>query len=184
MAITAIWQAQAWPGLEHMVVRFDADGIVADGMVIALDSRPIRLHYRIRCDAGWAVRRLDIDETDGDTDLTFLADGRGHWTDGDGRAVGELAGCIDVDIAATPFTNTLPIRRLNLHPGEARDLRMLYVLVRELTISAADQRYTCLEQGDGGGLYRYESGSFRADLPVDANGLVVDYPGFWRRLWP
>jgi hypothetical protein len=36
------------------------------------------------------------------------------------------------------------------------------------------QRYT--RTGDG---YRYESGSFRADLGVDSDGIVTDYPGLW-----
>jgi hypothetical protein len=36
------------------------------------------------------------------------------------------------------------------------------------------QRYTGLETG-----VRYESGTFRADLAVDVDGLVTDYPGVW-----
>jgi hypothetical protein len=40
------------------------------------------------------------------------------------------------------------------------------------------QRYTCLEKGNDGGLYRFLSldGRFKADLPVDTDGLVFDYP--------
>jgi hypothetical protein len=44
----------------------------------------------------------------------------------------------------------------------------------------------CLERGPGGGLYRYEVRGifqgFTADLPVDENGLVLDYPGIFRRM--
>ena len=50
------------------------------------------------------------------------------------------------------------------------------------TVRAAARRYTCLEASDAGATYRYESGSFQADIRVDAEGLVVDYPGLWRRL--
>ena len=41
------------------------------------------------------------------------------------------------------------------------------------------QRYTNL----GGGRYRFESldDDFTADLTVDEAGLVVDYPGLFRR---
>jgi hypothetical protein len=48
------------------------------------------------------------------------------------------------------------------------------------------QRYTCLEKSDRGGLYRFLSldGEFTADLPVDAGGLVLDYPGLFRRVLP
>jgi hypothetical protein len=182
--ITAIWEATTFPGLEHVRVRTDDDGIDVDGMVLALDERPIRLQYRIRCDPDWTVRRLEIDELDSASRLTFLSDGAGHWTDAAGLPFEAFDGCIDVDLTATPFTNTLPIRRLDLQPGDGRDLQIVYVLVPEMTVRAAEQRYTCLERSEAGGLYRYESGSFRADLPVDGDGLVIDYPGLWRRVWP
>lgn len=37
-----------------------------------------------------------------------------------------------------------------------------------------------------GGLYRYESvlSGFNAKLQLDADGLVVEYPGIFRRVWP
>ena len=46
--------------------------------------------------------------------------------------------------------------------------------------------HTCLEKSDGGGLYRFLSldGGFTADLLVDADGLVLDYPGLFRRVLP
>ena len=41
-----------------------------------------------------------------------------------------------------------------------------------------------LEKSPTGGLYRFESLSsgFRADIPVDGDGLVLDYPGVFRRV--
>ena len=182
MTTTVVWQALAWPGLEHLRIHADGEGIDADGVVLAVDGRPIRLHYRLRCDRDWTARELTLEEADLGTSMSFRSDGAGHWTDGNGRAIDELAGCIDVDVAATPFTNTLPIRRLGLDVGASRDLRMLYVLVPEMTVSAADQRYTCLARDENGGIYRYESGSFQAELVVDADGLVIEYPGLWLRV--
>ena len=46
------------------------------------------------------------------------------------------------------------------------------------------QRYACLEKEGGGGLYRFEilDGGFTADLPVDSDDLVLDYPGLFRRI--
>jgi hypothetical protein len=41
------------------------------------------------------------------------------------------------------------------------------------------QHYTCLAWGLAGGVYRYASGSFQADLQVDGDGLVTDYPEGW-----
>jgi hypothetical protein len=184
MTATVIWEALAWLGTEHLVLRSGPDDVDADGMVIALDGRPLRLHYRLHCDPRWAARELTIEESGSAAAMTFRSDGAGRWTDGEGRALDDLAGCIDVDIAATPFTNTLPIRRLGLRVGEACDIRVLYVTVPELTVHAVDQRYRCLAADGAGATYRYESGSFMADILVDTDGLVVDYPGLWRRLSP
>jgi len=46
------------------------------------------------------------------------------------------------------------------------------------------QRYTCLERGDDGSLYRYEGlgTGFVTNLPVDPDGLVLDYPDIFRRV--
>jgi hypothetical protein len=64
---------------------------------------------------------------------------------------------------------------------ESADLRIAYVQVdRGLTIEAADQRYVRLADDT----YRYTSGDFTADLTVDPDGVVTDYPGLWRRLVP
>ena len=80
----------------------------------------------------------------------------------------------------TPFTNTLPIRRLNLKKGQAHDVVTVYVHFPELAISADPQRYTCLEPMK---LYRYESldSDFVREIEVDPDGLVVSYPGLFRR---
>ena len=45
------------------------------------------------------------------------------------------------------------------------------------SIIAAEHTYTPL----GGNRIRYESDSFRADLTVDDQGFVLDYPGLARR---
>ena len=103
-----------------------------------------------------------------------------------GRAVTYLKGCEYVDIAETPFTNTLPIRRLDLAPGGSADISVAYFDGAELQPWPEPQRYTRLEEGDGGGVYRFLSldGGFTADLPVDSDGLVLDYPGLFRKAFP
>jgi uncharacterized protein len=91
-----------------------------------------------------------------------------------------------VDLSATTFTNTLPIRRLDVKEGESSEIAVVYVNVQSHRLDASVQRYTCLERNPDGGLYRYEDEGvfegFTADLPVDAGGLVLDYPGILRRI--
>jgi uncharacterized protein len=115
------------------------------------------------------------------------------WRPWDGRGLEHLRlrvgeGGVEADgvVSTTPFTNTLPIRRLDLGQEESSGIAVVYVDVPNLRLDTSRQRYTCLERSAGGGLYKYEDeGSFRgftADLPVDADGLVLDYPGIFRRM--
>jgi hypothetical protein len=46
--------------------------------------------------------------------LELISDGRGKWTDASGNPLPALDGAIDMDLSVSPFTNTLPIRRLRL----------------------------------------------------------------------
>ena len=178
----------AGPGLEHLRLVQHDDLILADGLIIGVaeeDRRPFRARYIIQCDARWHVRELRIDMLDSaNRRLDLMSDGAGHWFGDSGEPLPGLVGCFDVDISATPFTNTLPIRRLALPPGTAADINVVYIALPELTVTPAMQRYACLAKDAAGARYRFESRSqaFTAELPVDTHGLVEDYPGLFRRV--
>lgn len=179
------WTALEWTGTEHVIASRDASGFRADSQLILAEKGLVRAGYQLECDAGWRLTGLTISVASAGNDRTLVlaADGAGHWRAG-GRPLPALDGCIDVDINCTPLTNTLPIRRLSWSPGTPRDLDIAYVSVPELTVLPARQRYTLLQRDEARGeaRYRYESGSFRADLLVNDDGFVIDYPGLWRRI--
>ena len=190
MATDVGWTAVQWPGLEHVIVSADQTGWRADGRVILAEDRLVSVGYQVRCDAGFRVGGLTISVTDaaGATSLVLEADTSGRWQ-ANRQPRPDLDGCTDVDIDCTPLTNTLPIRRLPWSAGQARDLDVVYVSVPSLSVRAARQRYTLLAPGEHDGddgpalaVFRYESGSFRADLTVDDDGFVIDYPGLWQRV--
>jgi uncharacterized protein len=182
-----MWVPWERPGLEHLRLVTSADGVEANGLVIGLEAgRPFRIGYEIRCDGHWQVREVRVAAPDSERPvLDLLSDGEGRWKRRGGELVPELDGCIDVDISATPFTNTLPIRRLGLEPGESEELAVTYIRVPELMVGAERQRYGCLEAQTEAGLFSFEAlpSGFTAELPVDAEGLVIDYPGLFRRAW-
>jgi uncharacterized protein len=182
-----MWTSWERPGLEHLRLVTSGRGVVASGLVIGLEGgRPFRIGYDIRCDGRWRAREIRAAAPDSERPvLELLADGEGHWKRGGGEPIPELDGCIDVDISATPFTNTLPIRRLGLKPGESEELTVTYIRVPELLVGPERQRYGCLEAQAGSGLYRFEAlpSGFTAELPVDGDGLVIDYPGLFRQAW-
>ena len=187
MVREVMWSAWDGPGLGHLRLSVRDSGIVADGLVLGVaDGRPFRLSYEVRCDAYWRVRATRVGVPGEPPRVELLSDGEGTWTGPDGRAVTYLEGCEYVDISETPFTNTLPIRRLDLAPGEAAEIVVAYFDGAKLQPWQEPQRYTCLETGGEGGLYRFLSldGGFTADLPVDSDGLVLDYPGLFKRAFP
>lgn len=183
-----MWSAWDAPGLGHLRLAVRESGVVADGLVLGVDDgRPFRLAYEVRCDPYWRVRYARVGVPGEPPKAELLSDGEGNWETPDGRPLTYLRGCLDVDISATPFTNTLPIRRLGLAPGESAEIAVAYFDGAQLQSRPEPQHYTRLqEEGDGGGLYRFQSldGGFTADLPVDADGLVLDYPRLFRRAFP
>jgi len=183
-----LWQRVNALGLEHLRLASVPDGFLADGLLLTvLDDTPVRASYQIRCDTAWQVRRVDVTlESDPPRTLTLQSDGEGHWIGSAGEPLSALEGCIDVDIFPTPFTNTLPIRRLALEPGDAAEITVAFIELPALSVQPAKQRYTCLETGREGARYRYEGleSGFTVELRVDTEGLVRDYPGWFRRVWP
>lgn len=184
-----MWSPWTAPGLEHLQVSTHSEGIVADGLILGVrEQEPFRVRYEIQCDQRWKLRAVHITLLSGSyQSLHLLADGEGVWETESGKALPSLNGCLDIDISTTPFTNTLPIRRLALPSGSSATLNMVYITVPDLQIEVTEQRYTCLETASSGGRYWFESlehgvASFTAELPVDQDGLVLHYPELFRRV--
>ena len=65
--------------------------------------------------------------------------------------------------------------------GERREFRMAWVDAIEMTVKPQPQAYTRLAER----LYLFESldgSGFKVELPVDEHGIVLDYPGLFRRV--
>lgn len=182
VAWAPVWdQDRRGVGLEQLLLQ----GPQASGTVLAFDEAgtPYRLIYRVEWDEGWRTRtvRARVRGAELDRSLALVADGEGHWAR-DGVVAPELEGCIDVDIWPTPFTNTLPIRRLGLAPGERRELSAAWVNAPALTVAPMAQAYTRL--GEHRYLFESLESGFRAELELDDDGLVLDFPGVFERRYP
>jgi len=144
-----MWAPDGVPGLEHARVTWHTEGVRADGVMIRRHaSRTVRVRYAVHCDAQWCVREVRVAVLEPDElRLRLQADGQGRWLDHDGQPLSFLAGCLDVDLWAVAFTNTLPIRRLGLPPGASAEVDVAYIALPTLEVTRARQRYTCLENG-------------------------------------
>lgn len=182
MKLEIFWRQLVDTGAEHLVLSIDGS-VHADSLAVGrVDGTSYRIRYEIDCDARWSVQSFSVSELFTGEAVQLARGSDNRWRDGQGHPVDGLDGCTDVDIMITPFTNTLPIRRLNLAAGEAREISVVYVGLPGLVVSRFEQRYTCLSVENEGGLYRYQSlrSGFSADLRVDSDALVVNYPNIFR----
>jgi hypothetical protein len=173
------WRDVEGSGRQSLVVLYGEDSITADGRVEPGDEVPDAIEFTIVCDGNWHTRGVEVIEPASSRRLMLIADGTGGWSSDTG-SLPALHGAVDVDITATPFTNTLPIRRLSLEVGEHADILTAYVSVPEFTVSADPQRYTRISEL----VYRYESldSDFTREITVDDLGFVVEYPGLFTRI--
>ena len=138
------------------------------------------LRYAIECDPAWRTRSAVIEGEANGSPVRFslAADGAGGWT-GDGIALPELAGALDVDLGFTPVTNTLPIRRLGLAVGESAAVRSAWLRFPELRLEPLEQTYT----REAERTFRYravvDGEPFVARLDIDPFGRVMRYEGLW-----
>jgi uncharacterized protein len=183
---------RAGSGEGHSLGRLEggADGWLAYGSeILVLPAETLACHFRVELDADWRTRAVHVESVwaDGAELLDLRADEQRRWWR-DGSRMPELDGCIDVDPAATPLTNTFPIRRLGqLAVGDAHTSPVAWVEVPRLEVRRVEQTYKRLgavrDDPPAVEAWQYSDpmhGVFR--LTVDSDGLVVDYEGFATRV--
>lgn len=165
---------RTWDGRHDEVttVSWENEGWTVSGLVAEE-----RVQYVVRLGAMWTVSQFllfrDLDEPD----LWLGTDGAGHWGEVNGAHRPELDGCVDLDLACTPFTLATTIRRLDLEPGESEVVAVVAIDPETLEARRVERRYTRL----GEHRWRHETEHFATDLDVDEFGVVLDYPDVWRR---
>lgn len=177
---TILWRRLDLPGHDAARLRKVAGGWRLEGhATFGSEEGPCALAYEVRLSARWRTRSARVAGWIGASPVELrVAAGRdGTWRV-DGTPLPALAGCVDLDLAFTPATNLLPIRRLDLAVGESGTARAAWLRVPEGVLEPIDQSYERLTMGT----YRYVSagGLFDRRLTVRRDGFVVDYPGQWR----
>lgn len=84
--------------------------------------------------------------------------------------------CLDVDLQASPVTNTLPIKRTRMKVGGGVEVTACWVKFPNLEVATLPQSY----ERTGRNSYMYTSTTgFRAKVEVDEFGLVKRYVDYW-----
>lgn len=176
-----IWVCNKCPSYEYFTLSQSSSGNVLHGTVIAYETLPMLINYRICCDLNWQTMSAEISQRIGGKKktLTLQTNDRQNWVI-DQNPQPTLSGLVDVDLEFSPSTNTLPIRRLNLKDNETKEVAAVWVRLNGLEIATSSQRYTKIDSTH----YRYENPSldFNTILEVDELGIIVRYGNLWQKI--
>ena len=196
----------AWEGTdgwraECAMVELDDDGLRATGVQLGVAPEPYRIDYRLDASDGFATRRLEVEARSADWSRRLDLERRatGGWTadatrEGEGPdaepggRTAELAAALDCDLGFSPLTNMMPVARAGLAEREgSEDFLMAWVSVPDLSLIPYPQRYEHVRRrADARATVRFvdrgPAKGFVADLELDRDGFVVDYPGLARRV--
>jgi uncharacterized protein len=185
------WQADRSRGLESARVLLGGGGMRALGRLVRapLDAPAFTASYRLFVDEDGVLARLSVTSATAERErnLTLNHTEDGYWLldTGSGGSRAEFDGALDVDLQYSPLYNALPIRRLGLHREPIdHELPMVFVSLPTLEVRLASQRYRTVStlDADRRAVVNFSSGTFAADIVVDADGLVIDYPGVANRI--
>ena len=127
--------------------------------------------YVITLDAGFCCRTLEASHG---THALTLNRTKSGWLTEKAELVAQSAQVAHLDLGWTALTNTFPIKCLQATEQTTGVFDVLMVTLPNLDISVVPQSYT---QQDHGWLYQNKASGFSANLTIDKNGLVTDYPG-------
>ncbi|GEP91192.1 hypothetical protein SAMN05660909_01920 [Chitinophaga terrae (ex Kim and Jung 2007)] len=177
-----IWQALEWPAIEYFRLYNSGQGMAAVGCINGVkEKQPFCIRYKVDLTSDWRTSAFHIrEESVQAKELHLSSDLEGHWFDKDNNHIALFDNCMDIDISLTPFTNTLPVRRLQFNAHESKVLDMLYIKLPEFELQRVQQRYTRLAQHEY--LYENVDNDFSARLPYDEFYIVKDYPGLFERI--
>ena len=179
---TAAWRhLGARDGFEVVFLRREPGDYRIEGHATGVEEGEAwGIRYAVTLDTAWTTRSAHVVGRSalGSHEVRLECDGTGKWSVDD-KPSPALAGCLDVDLEASAFTNAFPVHRLALGFGERADAPAAYVRALDLRVERLEQSYTRLP--DAGDKQRYDYASprfdYRDELVYDEFGLVLDYPG-------
>jgi uncharacterized protein len=128
MQFNILWTGKEYYSLENCVADVTPAGVDISSVIVGkYESRIYRVEYHIKTNPDWETQYVQVMARHSDRELKFRL--HKYSTDkwiSEGQTIGQFDGCLDVDIAVTPFTNTLPIRRLKLGLNETQQVRVIY----------------------------------------------------------
>jgi len=179
------WQAGDGTGLEGVrLLLQNTGGFRALGRLVRAD---LTASYRLIVGDDGVLQRVSITSAivARERHLTLSRSEEGRWLADSGSGQRGLEGALDVDLEHSALFNAMPIRRFGLHRVSGDEtVAMVHVSLPDLEVTLVEQRYHTVStlDAEGRGVVGFASHGFAAELVVDADGMVVSYPGIASRL--
>lgn len=179
MKTSVIWSGISNHSIEHCLIEENQDGNLISSTIIGTYQKQIyKVDYCIQTDKYWntlSVKlKADIDLALWDIELQKHGY---NWMLND-KLIAALDGVADVDISLTPFTNTLPIKRIAFKEQNPAIIEVVYFDVLGHNILPVKQIYTQVSSDEY--IYQNLATSFSAHITTDPQGLVKSYPKLFK----
>jgi hypothetical protein len=184
----------AWAGadclrMEAARVVFGERGLRATGSLIHAQQEGVGAYsasYSLATNETGVTQRLAVRTTQatGEQHVTLTRSEEEIWLidHGQGAVRNHFGGAQDVNLACSALFNALPIRRLGLHhDAAAHELPVVFLALPSLEVWRVYQTYCTVSLGEPTAV-SISSEAWQANLTVDADGLVLDYPGLAHRV--
>lgn len=171
------WRRLDEPGLELMHLVESGDDIRVTSDLVHAGENPFGMRYSWLLDRRWRTQSLQMAVRRNGQDRVCHVEriGTAAWSV-DGQPRPDLNGCVELDLSATPFCNSLAIHHLQARTGE---LVVSFVQLPELSIAPSLQHYEAM----GPRQWRYVdlgvAKGFTAVLNFDQEGLIQHYEGLF-----
>ena len=174
------WRRLDLPGHDEVRLHSESGSRHLKGHAEFIDStNRWKLGYTVTCTPDWTTTHALVKghSDRGVIEANVVRSAAGEWTL-NGAPVSAVAGCTDVDLAFTPATNLLSLRRLDLAVGQEAEVVAAWLTFPEFALIPLRQRYRRTSQGT----YDYSAPDlpFAGILTVNPEGFVIDYAGLWR----
>ncbi|MTG98882.1 MULTISPECIES: putative glycolipid-binding domain-containing protein [Myroides] len=175
-----------WIGEQHLsierckIISKENSYHVKGELVGNKNNQVYGVDYQIVVDENWETRFFSIETRTGHKNNFINAHKiNGLWMI-DEMDRPEFNECLDIDIAITPFTNTIPINRLKLAVNATAEITVIYIDPIDGRLVPMLQQYTRLS--DSRYFYKNLGTEFESEIEVDENGIVLNYPGLFKAI--
>lgn len=131
------------------------------------------LDYVVRCNEDWQTLTADVAGRHGEREVMItLEQSEGRWIL-NGKAQRQVDTAFDIDLAFTPATNLMPLRRLD----QILEMRAAWLTYPDCRLRPLDQSYRRLTSETIS--YAAAQTGYSTELVVDRSGFAIFYPNFW-----